>query len=131
MDKGLADSAGIGADDMDGVGMLYGYASASPGNLSQVTEILETIMTSAQNFTAEELERSKTKLATRLVLQGEGARRRLMAIGLDWIYRERYSPLAEELDKIKRLKKGDLLDALDAFSFAPVTKLSLIPQTIQ
>lgn len=131
VDKGLADSAGIGADDMDGVGMLYGYASTNPAQLAYVTEILEKIMKSAADFSEQDLERAKTKLATRLVLQGEGSRRRLMAIGTDWIYRGQYTPLAEELDKIQRLKKSTLLDALDAFSFDPVTKLTLIPQVLQ
>ncbi len=127
VDKGLVDVAGIGTDEMDGTGMVYGYASASPENLEEVTTILRNIFSQASNITEEELVRAKTKLRTRLVLQGEGSRRRLMALGNDWVYRNKYLTLEEELKKLEAISRNDILSFLDTYSFQPTCTVTLVP----
>ena len=127
VDKGLADSASIDSDDMDGTGMIYGYASCLPENIDTVEEILSNILHSAAEFDESARERAVTKLGTRLVLQGESSMRRLMSMGLGWTYRKSYSSLADELEQIKRVDSAALGDLLQGFPFTPSCSVRLLP----
>lgn len=127
VDKGIADAAYIDSDDMDATGMIYAYASTLPDDLERVTATLQKIMAGAKEFSDAELERAKTKLATRAVLDGEGTRRRLMSIGLDWIYRSDYTTLDDEIVRIKKITKKDILAALEEFPFQPFTTVTMSP----
>ncbi len=128
IDKGLAESASIDGEDMDGTGMIYGYVSSLPEKIDQVGEILCRIMKTPAQFSSANLERAITKLGTRLVLQGESSMRRLMAIGSDWLYRQEYVPLEEELRRIKSVSRRDIETLLETYNFEPVTEVKLIPQ---
>ena len=75
----------------------------------------------------DELERAKTKIATRVVLQGESSMRRLMAIGNDWVYREEYLTLQEELERIKKVSRDDINQMLEQYPSTPYTTVKLIP----
>ncbi len=127
IDKGLADVATIDCDTMDGTGIIFGYASSTPEQIDEVAEILVNIMNTPKVFTNEELEYAKTKVATRLVLQGESSLRRLMAIGNDWIYRKEYVPLDEELARIQLVDRSSVELMLELFTFAPTTFVTLLP----
>lgn len=128
VDKGLAEAAMIDCDPMDGVGVFYGYASADNANIKKVAELIEGIFQSATNFSEDELERAKTKLASRLVLQGESSLRRLMSMGSGWTYREDFQTLEQEVAKIKAVTKADILACLKEYSFEPRTKVFMLPE---
>ncbi|MCC6221334.1 MAG: insulinase family protein [Deltaproteobacteria bacterium] len=127
VDKGLAESAHIDVDCMDGTGIIYAYACSEPEKIDSVGDIVVNIMNTAKDFSDDDLERAKTKLATRLVVGGESARKRMMTVGNDWIYRKQYFTLQEELRKIQDVSRGDIEDVLSLYSFSPVTKVKLIP----
>ncbi len=127
IDKGLADSASIDVDEMDGTGMIMGYVSGEPERIEEVGEILKSIMLTAEKFDEGELARAKTKIATRLVLSGESPRRRLMAVGNDWIYRGDYVTLDEELSRLQKVSRKDILNMLGKYSLKPYTKVTLLP----
>ena len=127
VDKGLAESASIDADDMDHVGYVLGYASCLPQMIDQVAEILRKVMKSARDYTPGDLERAKNKYNTRLVLQGESSLRRLMSIGVDWLYEPKYLSLEDELKKVSAIGSSDINALLEAFDFEPVTELRMIP----
>jgi len=129
IDKGLAESASIDIDEMDGTGAILGYVSSEPERLDEVTAILTRIMEQALDFTDEDLERAKTKTATRIVLSGESSMRRLMSIGNDWIYREEYLPLDEELAKIKAVGRNEIERLAAKYPFKPSTVVKLLPGT--
>lgn len=128
IDKGLADAASVDCDDMDGTGMVYGYVSSTPEQIDQVGDILRGIMLTPREFSDAELQRAVTKLGTRLVLQGESSMRRLMAIGNDWLYREEYVPLADELKRVQAVSRKEINSMLDRFSFAPTASVKLLPE---
>lgn len=128
VDKGLADSAVIDIDDMDETGIVYGYLSSSQERIEEVGEVLVEIMKTPRDFGEPELGRAITKLGTRLVLQGESSMRRLMAIGIDWVYRKEYVTLQEELGRIKSVTRDDIYDMLTRYSFDPVTRVKLIAE---
>ncbi len=128
IDKGIADAASIDTDDLDGTGMVYGYVSATPERIEEAGEILAGVMRAAKDFTDAELERALTKLGTRLVLQGESSMRRLMAIGVDWIYRQEYVPLKEELQRIKAVGRTDIASLLAKHDLSPKVSVTLLPE---
>ena len=128
IDKGLADAASIDNEEMDGAGIIYGYVSAPPDRVEQVSEILQKVMGSPLEFSDAELERAKTKIRTRVVLQGESSLRRLLSVGLDWIYRQDYSTLDEELSRYAAVSRKSIEAMLAKFNFHPVTKVQLLPE---
>ena len=127
VDKGLAEVACIDLDDMDGVGIVYGYLSTFPERLDEVGETLLRIMKTPAKFEDNALDRAKIKIATRAVVEGESSMRRLMAVGLDWLYRNEYATLDEELSRIRSVTRSDITQALEKYSFAPVTRVALLP----
>lgn len=129
VDKGLADCASIDVDTMDRTGVIYGYTSSVEGRIHEVGDALRAIMSSAADFRDEDLSRAVTKLSTRLVLQGESSMRRLMSIGLDWIYRATYSTLQEELSRIQSVNRAEISDLLEAYDFRPTNKVVLVPES--
>jgi len=129
VDKGLAESASVDADEMDRTGLIYAYAGADPEKIAQVTQILQRIMLTAKEFSDDDLTRAITKLRTRLVLQGESSMRRLMAIGTDWIYRGEYTTLDEELARLKAVNREGIYQALDRYNLSPLTVVTLLPES--
>ena len=128
VDAGLADAVSIDSDDMDSAGMVFAYASTAPEKLAEVETVLRGILNSAGSFTDDELSQMITKLGTRLVLQGESSMRRLMSIGLDWIYRGEYQPLTGELEKIKQVDRRAISTLLERYSFSPTCTVRLVPE---
>lgn len=127
VDKGLGDAASIDVEEMDGTGIVYGYLSTTPDKVESVGEILLKIMKAPLDFTDGELDRARVKLATQVVLEGESTMRRLMAVGLDWLYRGRYQPLDEEIERIKQVGREEIAKALDKYSFSPSNTVVLLP----
>jgi len=128
IDKGLADSASIDVDEMDGTGVLYAYASGAPEMLPQVEGILRHILNSPLDFDEEALERAKTKIASRIVLSGESSMRRCMAVGDNWIYREEYRALKDDLEALQNVSRASIEAMLERFSFTPSYRVALLPQ---
>jgi predicted Zn-dependent peptidase len=128
VDSGLADSASIESEQMDKVGVFYGYASTVPSSLPKVRDLLEKVMTTAIDFSEDDLERAKTKTATRLVLQGESSMRRMMSCGFDWMYQNTYIPLDEELEKTKAVTKESIKKLLQLYSMNPTHEVTLLPE---
>ncbi len=127
VDKGLADAAFIDLDDMDETGVVFGYVSSYPAQLDKVGEILEGILKTPMEFSDADLDRAKTKIGTRLVLKGESSMQRLMAVGLNWVYRKEYETLAEELKAIQAVTRSDIGRMLEKYPLTPLTSVKLIP----
>ena len=98
-----------------------------PDRLDEVAGILRDIMTSPLKFNDDDLIRAKTKVGTRLVLQGESTMRRLMAVGMEWTYRKRYTALQQELEAFKKITRKDIEDLLASYPMTPVTEVRLLP----
>ena len=128
IDKGLVDSASIDTEEMDGTGIVVGYASTSLEDLPEVEGTLRSILSAASTFDAGELDRARTKIATRLVLQAESSMRRLMSIGLDWLERNEYLSTEDELSRIKAVNEDSIAKMLSRHDFQPTTTVRLVPQ---
>ena len=128
VDKGEADTAVIDTDQMDQAGIFYAYASSEPEKINEVSHSLVQIMKNAKDFSDEDLKRARTKLASRMVLQGESSMRRLMTVGNEWIYRNRYVTLESQVERIQAVTREDIGNLLDVFDLEPVTKITLLPE---
>lgn len=128
VDKGLAEAASISQDDMDGTGLIYTYASSAPENLEQVEKVLRDIIARPLDFTEQDLEQAKTKIATRIVLSGENTRRRMMAVGTDWLYRKDYLKLDEEVARVKAVSRREIEKMLNKFDYQPKTVVRMLPK---
>ncbi len=127
VDKGICDGASIDVEEMDRTGMIYAFASCSPENLEVVENTLREILATPLEFSEEDLERAKTKIRTRLVLQGESSMRRLTAVGLEWLYEGTYTTLDEELARYSAVTKKSIAEALERYPLSPLTTVVLSP----
>lgn len=127
VDKGLCDSAYIEVDEMDRTGMVYAYASCSPENVPTVEGVLRNIFARPLEFSDEELERAKTKIRTRVVLQGESSMRRMISVGMEWLYEGTYTKLEEDLEKYDQVSRDSITRALKRYPLEPLTEVVLSP----
>lgn len=126
--SGLSDGVSLESEQMDGVGIMYAYASTTKENLDQVTEITRKIISNPLNFSDEDLERCITKTATRVVLQGESTMKRMMSIGFDWLYLNEYVPLQTELERLKRVDRRRIETLVKEFDLVPTHEIRLISE---
>ncbi len=128
VNKGISEVCYIDFEDMEGVGVIYGYLKSAPSRLEEARDILYKIMSNPMDFEKEALKRVKTKAKTSLVFLAERPIRRLISIGLDYLYKEEYVSLEEELERINRVSLLDIENLVEEFNFKPVTEIRLLPE---
>lgn len=128
IDKGLADSASIDLDEMDRVGIVYGFVSSEPEGLDRAVDVVKGIMSKPLDFKDDELDRAKTKLSTRLVLQGESSLRRLHHLGTDWVYRGKYESLEDKHARIQSINRLEIEEFVQAHSLDNPKVINMKPQ---
>jgi predicted Zn-dependent peptidase len=127
VDRGIADIAFIDAEELEGTGVVWGYVSALPDQLDRAGEILRGILHTPLEFNEGDLQRVKTKLRTRFVLNGESSTRRLMALGFEWMYRKRFVTIDDELKRLDLVSRDEIAQLVNDFSLEPVTEVRLLP----
>jgi predicted Zn-dependent peptidase len=127
IDKGIAESAGTDSDERDGTGCFSAYVSSSPEALDEVVGITKRILSTPREFSAEDLERAKAKIVSRIVLDGEMPMGRLMALGMEWNYRKQSTPLAEIIRKVRAVQVRDINEALERFPLTEWAEYRLLP----
>lgn len=117
VETGLAETAILDADEKDGTGCILAYATTSPESLDTVTEKMKEVLSKPLEFTDADLERAKAKLCSRVVLSGELPIGRLMALGNDWLYREEVRTLKEIVQRIEKVSRSEIEEAVKSFPF--------------
>ncbi len=128
VNSGLCDGVSLESEQMDGVGIMYSYASTTKENLDRVVEIVRKIISNPLDFSDEDLERSITKTATRVILQGESTMKRMMSIGFDWLYMNEYVPLQVELERLKLVSRSRIEELVKEFDLIPTHEVRLISE---
>lgn len=128
VDKGLVESAGAFSDERDGCGVFGAYASTEPERLDQVSAIVEEILATPLDFSDADLERARNKLLSKVVIGGELPMGRLMAIGLEWNYRQHTTSLDELLAEIKAITRDDIAKALKEHPLKTWGQFRLLPE---
>lgn len=132
IEPALADEAYASYNGMDGAGVLYTFVSTAPQTAQRVAEIVQREYRKflEEGPTEAELQAAKNKIASQATLRGEQPMGRLLAVGFDWLYRQEYQPLEEQLNAIFAVTAGEVLSLAKEYDITSATMLSLGPTAI-
>ncbi|MEI8194843.1 MAG: hypothetical protein WCI73_02925, partial [Phycisphaerae bacterium] len=77
-----------------------------------------------------EVSRSKNKIQTGTVIQGELPIGRMRTLAGRWIYNHEYRTLEEDLDRLDSITRNDLQAVAEKSKFAPLTITTLGPGAV-
>jgi predicted Zn-dependent peptidase len=122
--QGLCYSVQAGYASLKERGAVMGYAGASPDRAQRTLDsFLAEIHRLQKGVTAEELDRAKIGMKSRVIMQGESSAARAAAIAYDFHHRGR----TRTLDELRDLIDAVSLDRVNDFLAAnPVTDLTLV-----
>lgn len=131
VDPGKVESIEMSYHEYEGAGAYIIGATCESG---QAAENLETIRqihheVTQNGITADELAQAKSKIAARLVLSAERPRSRLFPVGYNWMYRQEYRTVEEDLAELDRVTLAGIEDLLRAFPLDDMTTVCLGPLT--
>ena len=125
VDTGITEHATFSHQEFHGAGVFMTSLSCMPNDLAKCRSILEVLLSqvSEHGLTEEELDRAKSKSTSRLVLAGEKTSSRLFSIGLDWLQRQEYQSIQDDLRLIRSITQDDVARVLARYPFAPCATL--------
>lgn len=129
VDPGIADSVRLSHDEEDGTGAFFAYASCDPDRAQLVLDRIRAVLAKVteEGCREDEIERSRRKAASSLVLHDETPRGRLFHLGFDWQYRQEHVPLDESIDRYLAVTVEDVRRFLDRRPFDALTVVALGP----
>ncbi|MBN1942865.1 MAG: insulinase family protein [Phycisphaerae bacterium] len=132
IETALADEAHTAYSGMDGVGVFYTFASTAPEAAGRVLDIIRREFKKFldEGPTDAELQAAKNKIASQATLKGEQPMGRLVSVGFDWMYRGRYEPLAQQIERIFAVTGEQVLQLARRYDIASATTLSLGPTAV-
>ena len=117
VDPGHAETCQLGYYDYDGSGAWMTYLSCDPqevkANRDRIAQIYRDI--NKNGVTETELQQAKNKVCSRVVLGSERPRGRRAALGENWLYRQTYRSVEDDLKTVNELTTRDMRDLLDAY----------------
>ncbi|MCO6431743.1 MAG: insulinase family protein [Deltaproteobacteria bacterium] len=128
IDKGIAEAASADSEERDECGCFAAYASMQPSQIDKVATTLRELVKRGAEFSADDLERAKTKVISRLALGSELPMGRLMSLGMEWNYRKRLHSVKEEISVIQSLTAGDLERAFEKYRIWELSEFRLMPE---
>jgi predicted Zn-dependent peptidase len=128
VDTAIAEAAAMQFDSMDGVGAFYSYISCSPERYEQVMDKVRGILNNLPGLIKpQDIEKAKNKVLSALTIKNERPMGRLVDLGFDWTYLKKYVPIQDEIDDIRAVKAGDVMDMVSEFRPGVFTEYSLGP----
>ena len=131
VDSGLAESAELGYNEYEGSGTWLTYLCSDPelteSNLQIFQEIYDEV--NANGVTQEELDRAKNKIASRLVLRSERPMGRLSSLGGNWIYRQEYVSVEDDLKLLESVTLESIQELLKKYPLGHSTTAAVGPMT--
>jgi predicted Zn-dependent peptidase len=124
-ERGLAQVAGADISQYDHAGMLMVYLNAEPASAPAAWEAArgELARLQEEGVASDELARAKTKLASRMVLDGESSTQRMLSLLASWTSVGRLETLDEVVAAIDGVTRDDCRRLLDRF---PLTRDPLV-----
>ena len=130
VDPGYAESCDLAFSEFFDNGIWGGYlccdTEETETNLGRIREVFEQINQSG--VTAEELDEAFNKVASRIVLRSERPMGRLSVIGGDWVYREEYQSVEQEIEIYRRVTLSDIRQLLNQYPLGMTTITELKPE---
>jgi predicted Zn-dependent peptidase len=128
IETGIAEEAQADHNGRDGCGETLVYCSCPPEAAEQVEETARReIAALADSLTEDDLERTRSKIATGATLQGELPGGRMRRLGQLWTYLGEYRSLEDELERINRVTLEELRRVAAAWPLQPIVTGRLTP----
>jgi len=129
IEPAVADTASMAYDALDGAGAFVTFLSSDSDKAVAAARIAHAEFRKFMEDgpTEAELEAAKNKIATGATLKGEVPMGRLTSVGFDWVYREEYVPLAEQIETLLAVTAGQIVELARRYDLAATTMLGLGP----
>lgn len=116
--RGLAESASAGVWAMEGTGILLMEANSTPQDAPRVLKLLRSELDSllGEGIFEDELRRAKDKWISGIVLSSESTFVRMRSLANDWVTEGRLVSIEEEIERVEKITKEDVMRALHRFS---------------
>jgi predicted Zn-dependent peptidase len=114
---------------MDGTGVFHSYIRCSSENVTKVLDTTKDIFASLSKdgISEEELQKAKNKTLSALVLKNELPMGRLLDLGFNWTYLEKYRTIEDDINSIKAVTTDDVHSLVEQFDLGEFTQLSIGP----
>ena len=129
VDKALAETASMQFGAMDGTGAFCSYIRCSSDNVTKVLDIVRNIFDDLirNGVTKDELTKAKNKILSALVIKNELPMGRLVDLGFNWTYLQRYQTIEDDVGAIKAVTVDDVHSLIEQFRPGDFTQFSLSP----
>jgi len=130
IDTAIAESASMHFEAMDGIGAFYSYIRATSENGSKALQAAEKIFNSLKTdrITPEELQKAKNKVLSGITIKNEIPMGRLLELGINWLYLDKYRPIQEEIALVNNVTIDDLDKIIEEFPLDKFTQFSVGPE---
>jgi predicted Zn-dependent peptidase len=129
VDKALAEAATMLYGAMDGTGTFYSYIRCSGENVTKVLDTVNGIFDdlARDGITQQELRTAKNKILSALVIKNELPMGRLVDLGFNWTYLEKYRTIEDDIAAIKAVTVEDVNALIEQLRPGDFTQLSVGP----
>jgi predicted Zn-dependent peptidase len=129
VEPAIVDEASMSYSPMDATGCFMTYLSADLDKAAKAAEIVraEFAKLMADGPTDAELRAAKNKIASSATLKSELPLGRLSDVGFDWIYRNQYNPLSEQIERLLAVTKQEVQAVAKQYDLTSYTMLALGP----
>lgn len=129
IESGRAEAAEISYNDYDGSAAYMSFLTCHPDdvkeNLEAMTAIYEDV--NQNGVTAKELEQTKNKIASRIVLRSERPMGRLSSLGSNWVYRKEYRSIEDDLETLQNVTLDDIQKLLQQYPLGQLSTVAIGP----
>ncbi|HEY3969215.1 MAG TPA: pitrilysin family protein [Planctomycetaceae bacterium] len=129
VDPGLAETAELGYNEFDGSGAYMGYFSCPPdesrSNVDRIRAIYEDV--NRNGVTEVELAQAKSKVASRVVLRSERPMGRLSSLGHNWVNRNEYHRVEDDLTILRKITLADIRSLIEEYPLTQLTTSTVGP----
>lgn len=131
IDPAIADTAFMELASMDETGAWMSYICCDPDNAAKVEDVLNTLFAEAltKGIEPAELEAARNKTLSSVALKSEQPMGRLVSLGFNWVYRNEYIPVAQDIDYIRAVTLENVHDILKTYNPGDYTLYSLGPES--
>lgn len=129
VDPGLVEFADLSYYDYDGSGVFATWMCCQPEDTESILEQLRGIYdrVNSAGVTEVELEQAKNKVSSRVVLRSERPMGRLSSLGGNWVARQEYCSVEDDLKVLKNISLDDIRKVLDAYPLGACTTSTVGP----
>lgn len=129
VDTGDAEGADLGYHEYHGSGAWMTYLTCAPEdvekNLARIHEIYDEV--NRDGVTETEVMQAKSKVASRVVLRGERPKGRLGSLAGNWVYRQEYRSIEDDLADLRSVTVESIRKLLDEFPLGQMSTATVGP----